>query len=77
MGRIFFFISSFAVGYGLAEEVFDLAVHAAQVVGGPFFQRLEQVGRDAQQEGLTVSGCHGSVVEGAGVDDRRDLALGA
>jgi len=37
---------------------FDLAIHASQVVGGPFFERLEQIGRQAQRERLSTLGSH-------------------
>ena len=40
----------FAFLDGLAEEVFDLAVDAAEFVGRPFLEFPPEVGRDAQEK---------------------------
>ena len=48
----------FAFEEGLFEEVFDLAVDAAEFVLGPVFEFLPKAGIDAEEEGFAGFGGH-------------------
>lgn len=38
----------------MAEEVFDLGVEGAEVVGGPFFELFVELGVEAEEKGFTL-----------------------
>ena len=52
----------FAPAHGFAEQKFDLAVHAPQLIRRPSFQLLPELGIDAQEKGLSLLGLHQLVI---------------
>ena len=40
----------------LAEDEFDLAIDATELVGGPFLELVQELGRDSEKEWLSVAG---------------------
>jgi hypothetical protein len=44
--------------HSLSEQVFDLAIHTAQLVRGPRFEFAPKLGIDAEKEGFAVFGRH-------------------
>ncbi len=49
----------FAFLHGLAQEVFDLPVDAAQLIRRPGFEFAPKLGIDPEQKGFSVCGFHG------------------
>lgn len=58
---------------GFSEKELDLAVEAAQVVAGPLLHGFVQVGREAEEKGLTLG--HGGKGGGMGGDGRAEMGL--
>ena len=50
----FLFLRALSFVHGLAQEVFDLPVDTAQFGGGPLFQFLPKIGRNAQEKRLAL-----------------------
>lgn len=44
---------TFALAHLLAQQVFNLRIDAAQVVGRPSLDIVVEIGREAEQKGLT------------------------
>ena len=65
--------------YGLTQEILNLAIHTAQLVSGPFFQLLPEIGRKPEEKRFAGGAGHSgeSVVQRAGIHHRRDLAFAA
>jgi hypothetical protein len=61
---------AFVVGEGFAQEVFDLAIEAAQLVVGPFLQGVQDGGVYAKKEGFSLGHGYESLVEREGGNPR-------
>src|SRR5256885_16393873 len=47
---IWLFSARLSFGRCLPQQVLDLTIHTPQLVGGPFFQLLPQIGREPEHE---------------------------